>query len=374
MLTGQEILKLIHNRHLTVEPLLDRYQIGACSLDIRVGTHIQYGSSKSIHRLKLGESVIIKPGDYLRFVILETLSFPSDISGIVFLWSGFQSIGLLMPPTRIDPGWRGKLVLGVFNFSPNSIQLSVGQRVASVSLFKLASETPTSYQNSEMNTSRMLDLFIDEGVLSPELHYDRNANIYSRNYRTGELEGLTKANTDLKEGILDVGEGTEDSFRSLACRTFEEKDIQRKGRLLEDLMENLLSQIRGLKIIKRNARLKAEEIDIIVQNNVDNTFWKTLGSPLVVECKNWSSKVGSDEIGNLAVKMTTLSPDVKTGILVAVNGISGDSYRDAQLRRREYRQKGIYIIVIERDDLERVVAGQPISQIIEEKYNELYLI
>ena len=371
MLTGQQIVELIQNGRLVVEPLTPRYQIGPCSLDIRVGTQFQRGhSSMPIERLDFGKSVTIEPNEYLRFVTLEILKFPDNVSGIVTLWGGFSSIGLLMPPTRIDPGWRGKLVLGVFNLSPNTIRLFVGQRIASISLFKLEKKVPAPYQD----IGKYMDEMVDPGILSPELHYDKDTDTFSRVYRTGELQSLNKANIELRERTLSGKQVTRERARSLANRVFREKDIQRKGKLLEDLIENLLSQIRGIKIINRDARLKAEEIDIIVQNNVDNTFWKTLGSPLVVECKNWSTKVGTNEIGALVNKMNALSPDVKTGILVAVNGISGDSYRDAQLRRREYRQKGTYIIVIERSDLEQVAAGQPISRIIEEKHNELYLI
>lgn len=375
MLTGQEILELIESRCLVVEPLTARYQIGPCALDVRVGTQFQRGHlGMPIQRLAFGKSVTIEPSDHLRFVTLETLSFPDNVSGIVTLWGGFSSIGLLMPPARIDPGWSGKLVLGVFNLSPNTIRLFVGQRIASISLFKLANTKPAPHQGTYQDIKKYIDKMTDLGILSPELHYDKNTDTFSRLYITGELQSLNKANIELTERTLSGRGVTRELAGSLVNRVFREKNIQRKGKLLEDLIENLLSQIRGIKIIDRNARLKAEEIDIIVQNNVDNTFWKTLGSPLVVECKNWSTKVGTNEIGALVGKMNALSPDVKTGILVAVNGISGDAYRDAQLRRREYRQKGIYIIVIERSDLEQIAAGQPISRIIEEKHNELYLI
>jgi dCTP deaminase len=371
MLTSQQILELIQSGRLVVEPMAAQYQIGACSVDIRVGTQIQRGHSHaSIERLNIGESVVIRPGEYLRCITLETLSFPDDVSGIVFLWAGFSRIGLLMTPTRIDPGWRGKLVLNMLNMSINPIRLSIGQRIASFSLFKLEREVLSPYRDF----TKYIDYQLDMDIISPELSYDENTDTVFRAYRKGELDSLNLANTELRKKTLFVKEGAKETIKSLLNRVFEERDIQTKGRLLEDLIENLLSQIRGIKTIKKNARLKSEEIDIIVQNNVDDTFWKTLGNPLVVECKNWSSKVGTDEIGNLVVKMNALSPDVKTGILVAVNGISGNSYRDAQLRRREYRQKGIYIVVIERTDLERVAAGKVMSQVIEERYNELYLI
>ncbi len=72
--------------------------------------------------------------------------------------------------------------------------------------------------------------------------------------------------------------------------------------------------------------------------------------------------------------MKALSPDVRTSIMVSVNGISGNSFRDAQLRRREYRQSGRYILVLNGEDLKRIETGESVIKILQDKYDELYLI
>ena len=82
--------------------------------------------------------------------------------------------------------------------------------------------------------------------------------------------------------------------------------------------------------------------------------------------ENWGSKIGTSETNNLSVKMESLSHGVRSAILVCINGISGNSYRVAQLRRRELRQKGRYILVLDRKDLQRVVNGETITEILEE--------
>jgi hypothetical protein len=147
-----------------------------------------------------------------------------------------------------------------------------------------------------------------------------------------------------------------------------------KGPLLEALMEELFAGVEGLSVVKRNARLRAEEIDLIVKSSLGNGFWQIAGSPILVECKNRSGKTGAREISVLVDKLQAISPDAKTGILVAPNGITGDSTRDAVLKIREARQRGRYILVFDREDLRQMVEGAPLEDIIERKYEQLLLI
>jgi Holliday junction resolvase-like predicted endonuclease len=153
-----------------------------------------------------------------------------------------------------------------------------------------------------------------------------------------------------------------------------EADEATKGKLLETLIEDIFTGVEGLTVMKRNARLRAEEIDLIVRNNLTNGFWRMAGSPVIVECKNWSGKVGAREISILLEKLQALSPDAKTGILVSPNGITGDFARDAALKVREARQRGRYILVLDAGDLRRIVEGASLEHVIEKKYEQLLLI
>ena len=76
----------------------------------------------------------------------------------------------------------------------------------------------------------------------------------------------------------------------------------------------------------------------------------------------------------LSDKLTSIGPDAKTGILIALNGISGNALRDAGLKIREKRQKGQYIIVLDRKDLDEIVQRGNSLALIERKYEELIVI
>jgi len=144
----------------------------------------------------------------------------------------------------------------------------------------------------------------------------------------------------------------------------------KKGRLLEDVALAIIESIPGLKVVQRNARLKSEELDILVQNNLDIGFWRLAGSPIIVECKNLREKVSAREIGILADKLHSIGPDAKTALLITPSGIS----RDAASKAREKRQGGCYMIVLDRQALEDILAGVDAAAVIEKKYFELLLL
>jgi ElaB/YqjD/DUF883 family membrane-anchored ribosome-binding protein len=73
----------------------------------------------------------------------------------------------------------------------------------------------------------------------------------------------------------------------------------------------------------------------------------------VIECKNWSSKVGKNEITSFKDKLKTL--DAKTGILIARNGITGrDEYHDARGAIRDAMREGKHIVPITLDQVQKL--------------------
>lgn len=64
-----------------------------------------------------------------------------------------------------------------------------------------------------------------------------------------------------------------------------ETNAQRKGRLLEDLMELLLKSIPGF-IVKSRRRGLDEELDLVVRNESTDPLWGKDSQYFLVECKN----------------------------------------------------------------------------------------
>lgn len=163
-----------------------------------------------------------------------------------------------------------------------------------------------------------------------------------------------------------------ESFKGILERIKKAITTDEKKKSLEDLAEVIINQIDDLKVIDRNLRSSAEEIDLLIGNESKEMFWVRLGSPILLECKNWKIPVGSKEIRDFAGKIE--SAGVTTGILIAPNGITGDEYKDARSLIRENRIKGKHIIVIENEDLIEIANGIHPSDKINEGYYDIFKI
>lgn len=97
-----------------------------------------------------------------------------------------------------------------------------------------------------------------------------------------------------------------------------------QGRALEDLICSLFALVPGISITHRNAlnTFKTEEIDVALWNEQDDSGLYFLPNIILVECKNWSVRIGSEEVNWFDTKLRNRGLDF--GILVCPKGITGD--------------------------------------------------
>ncbi len=341
-----------------VEPFFGEEQVGSCSIYLRLGTDFRVLSPSPFYPEQLDSSQppplikAIELGGPVRFeaqagvlvTTLEYIAIPLGICGIVFLrnvwWSFFQ-----MSPMVVDPGYRGTLALPILNVGGGSTDISSGARLAKLLLVKVSEPMEGS-------------AYSDRAAFDNEASWKYEINRLRRRIAEQQDRLKTESTTPLPKLVREV----------LGA------DKESKGKALELLAESLFSAIRGLSVIKSNARLQAEELDLVVENNISDGFWRLVGSPIVVECKHWSGSVGAREISVLYDKMESISPDTKLGILIAPNGVSGPRDNNALLKIREKRQRGRYVVVLDRDDLLRIGQGDHASDVIETRFRQLMLI
>lgn len=146
-----------------------------------------------------------------------------------------------------------------------------------------------------------------------------------------------------------------------------------QGRALEDLICYVFTQVPGITITRRNElnAFHTEEIDVALWNDGHADGFFFLPNIILVECKNWSSRVGSAELSWFDAKLR--SRGLSFGVLVAANGVTGNaedltaahSIVAASLR------EGRRLSVIRSDELLTLTDSHELVRLVKEKLCDL---
>ena len=74
------------------------------------------------------ERIVIPPRSFVLAVTDEYIRLPRDVVGLVNLRSTLARYGLFVPPTVVDAGFEGQVVVELVNMSPNTVMLRPGTR------------------------------------------------------------------------------------------------------------------------------------------------------------------------------------------------------------------------------------------------------
>lgn len=160
--------------------------------------------------------------------------------------------------------------------------------------------------------------------------------------------GIASATGDLARAIQF---GRLETMLSVACEAGVTK--QERGRRLEALVAALLEiPDTGLAVLEKRLKHADEELDLVLRNELQEPFWRNFNSPLVlVECKNWSSRVDINELRVLESKMRDRGSLCSVGVFVALGGFS----KPFSQRVRELQVQGLTIFPLERGDIEEII-------------------
>jgi hypothetical protein len=146
-----------------------------------------------------------------------------------------------------------------------------------------------------------------------------------------------------------------------------------QGRALEDLVCYLFGLVPGIDVATRNRlnAFDAEEIDVAFWNQRSQRGLHFLPSILLVECKNWSNPVGSQEVSYFATRLRHRGCD--HGVLVAANGITGaaEDLTRAHQQIAAALAEGQKILVLTRDEIERLSTTGGLVRLLKQKLCEL---
>lgn len=156
--------------------------------------------------------------------------------------------------------------------------------------------------------------------------------------------------------IVDEFRAKDKSFESLKKlwkKALSSTDPNEKGKLLEEILSLLIAKDENFTVRERRVRTESEEIDIIVENTGMTQFYSQLRCPIILfECKNWSSKIGSNEIRDFAQKIQN-RPRVlcSVGILVSTSKLTSGARNELV----GYRGKDFVIGILEKEDMKTIL-------------------
>jgi ActR/RegA family two-component response regulator len=143
------------------------------------------------------------------------------------------------------------------------------------------------------------------------------------------------------------------ALRATWTQVCTERDRNRKGKLLEDLVKLLFQATPGFGRVTTRLDNGIEEIDIKIDNRSDDPTWKDEGPYLLGECKNWSSRCGANELRSFRAKFATKYNRIHTGFLFAPGGFTREAHEDI----RSNKAGTVLIVLVDADDLERWIAA-----------------
>lgn len=140
ILIRESIREACHNHSLIIDPFEESH-LQPTSYDVSVVQVLENGVGRDFDSLR------IEYLQFMNFIVRERLEFPLDIVGHIYLRSTFARGGLgVIHLGRIEAGWRGRLVIEVFNASRDAIVINKGERIATVEFIRLAKSVSKGYE------------------------------------------------------------------------------------------------------------------------------------------------------------------------------------------------------------------------------------
>ncbi len=142
ILTNHDIEEACKKQEIVIDPF-ESNQVQGATYDFRVGKQGATTSSKKIINIEKNGYLLLKPGDFAIVVVLEKLRLSPQHVGRFGLRSKYARKGLIATTgPQIDPGYDGRLILGLTNLTPKAVSLSYKDHLVSIEFHRL--ETPST--------------------------------------------------------------------------------------------------------------------------------------------------------------------------------------------------------------------------------------
>jgi dCTP deaminase len=150
-LSDIEIREMIESGKLKIANFSESC-LGPASYDLRLGSSVYRSSMKEPKKLTEGDVLTIEPNEFVLVTTYEILELPCNIISQVGLRARFSLSGLLnISGLQVDPGFKGRLVLGMTNLSQKPRTITYLDRIFTIQFQRLSSTSSKSYDGDFVN-------------------------------------------------------------------------------------------------------------------------------------------------------------------------------------------------------------------------------
>jgi len=145
ILTNRQICEAYRTGDIVIDPF-DENQVQAATYDLRVGEQGATTSSKKIISIKDIGYLVLQPGDFGVITTHEILRVGPQYAGRFGLRSKYARKGLIATTgPQIDPGYHGRLMIGITNLTPKPVSLPYKDDLLSVEFHRLEEASTKPY-------------------------------------------------------------------------------------------------------------------------------------------------------------------------------------------------------------------------------------
>ena len=165
ILSDRDIKTKLENKDIKISPMPDlNIALGTVSVDLRLGgefavykttskPYIDVKNAKTLDEVTEKvvktekEAFVIHPREFVLGSTLESIELPTDLAGRLEGKSSLGRLGIVIHSTagKVDPGFKGNLVLEITNIGTLPVMLYPGMRVCQLLFEQLSSPTTKAY-------------------------------------------------------------------------------------------------------------------------------------------------------------------------------------------------------------------------------------
>ncbi|MBT3864462.1 dCTP deaminase [Candidatus Peregrinibacteria bacterium] len=155
ILSDKTLRKMIDSGELKVDPLVEE-SIQPASIDCTLGSHYLVVDDTAMDVLTLDseikyreineDSITIPPKSFVLATIQEYVELPNDLTAFVEGRSSIGRMGLFIQNAGwVDPGFKGRITLEVYNANSLPIKLQKGRRICQLVFCKMDQAADNPY-------------------------------------------------------------------------------------------------------------------------------------------------------------------------------------------------------------------------------------